>query len=284
MNNVAVDCRFVDSLTIVIVCYNSGGVIIDGLSGLIESNLFSVVVIDNKSTDNSVACLRDAFPSIKIICLELNGGYGRAANLGVRHSHTPYVLLLNPDIAVTASAVADFFSASKNLSFEWALMAPATKKENYLKSGVIKTNFILGSAMLFDKQKFSSVGLFDESFFLFYEETDLCRRVLLANQSIYLNTDCYFKHAGGMSSGSSEKIEFAKQWHKGWSSSYYFSKYKLARGKRHPVALLIRYAWKSCFSWDVHKRQKHRARLAGLLAYLRGQEAFNERGFPRGFK
>ena len=58
---------------------------------------FQILVVDNGSTDGSIACVRENCPDARVIALDKNYGFSKAVNVGIRHSKTPYVILLNND-------------------------------------------------------------------------------------------------------------------------------------------------------------------------------------------
>ena len=270
-------------LTVVVISYNSGQLILDNLSEVIRSPRWRSLIVDNNSTDNTPQLLREAFLPESVLALPANAGYGRAANAAFERLQTRYALLLNPDIVVSEAAVEAFMQDAMKLSGEAAIVAPATAEKDYLHQGPVQRRDVLGAAMLFDMQQMQSVGVFDNNLFLFYEEKDLCRRVNQSGLQVLLTTDHYFTHAKGTSSGGSIRIYYLKQWHVGWSSCYYLCKHRLNKGRKRPVALLLRYLLKSLFSGTALKRLKYRARVAGVSAYLTGKRSFDDQGKPRGW-
>ena len=71
-----------------------------------------VLVVDNRSTDDSLGLVRTRWPEVRCIALPTNAGYAAAANVGIRETRRPYVLLLNPDVALTPSYVAELVHAA----------------------------------------------------------------------------------------------------------------------------------------------------------------------------
>ncbi|GAB2188639.1 hypothetical protein MAH1_02450 [Sessilibacter sp. MAH1] len=274
-------------LSIVLVSYNSGGVIDRCLGDLIRSQAFPIIVVDNNSSDNTPAYLRDSYPNLTVIDAGYNIGYGGAANIGMKACQTPFVLLLNPDVIVTADEITQFFTVaynhrSENNELDWTVFAPATGAKSFKKQGILEVSNVLGAVMLFNMQKLNSIGLFDERYFMFYEEKDLCLRIIKAGEKILLDSDILFEHDKGTSSGSSNKIYYLKQWHVAWSSMYYFEKH-FPNPQKKARSLLARYRFKAYFSLKKQARIKFKARLNGLKEYLSGRDCRNEDRTPKGF-
>ncbi len=268
-------------LTVAVVSYNSGAVIVSGLSQVMETKGFQVVVVDNNSSDGSADLLKARFPSLNVMALDKNEGYGRASNVALRAANTRYVLILNPDIVVTDDDIIEFFDAALAIEGQAAIYAPATSERERGNKSWQPVNNVLGAVMLLDTQRLQSVGWFDDNLFLFYEEKDLCYRVLQGGGQILRHSGFYFRHDKGTSSGDSPQVTYFKQWHVGWSSAYYLCKHGLNKGRMRLTSLLLRYCVKRFFSVSRAKRQKFKARLGGLLAYRQGKQAFDSQGNPR---
>ena len=94
------------STSVIIVTYNSQQVLKDNLSSLLENNTVEVVVVDNNSSDRTVAIVKN-FPNITLIENKENIGFGSANNIGARKSSGDYILFLNPDTVVEKGSVTD---------------------------------------------------------------------------------------------------------------------------------------------------------------------------------
>jgi len=91
--------------SILIVTYNSSSVIRKSLKPLQVMNGVEIVVVDNASKDGTSAIIEQEFPSIKVIALNENIGFGRACNIGVATSSGSYLMFLNPDAVASPSAL-----------------------------------------------------------------------------------------------------------------------------------------------------------------------------------
>ena len=91
--------------SIVIVTFNSRLTIGDCLSPLVNMPNAEIIVLDNDSKDDTASFIREQFPSIKLIVLQENLGFGRACNIGVAASVGSFVFLLNPDAVAAPQAI-----------------------------------------------------------------------------------------------------------------------------------------------------------------------------------
>ena len=83
-------------LTFIITTYNSAGVI-DNCLNKINFDNYEVIVVDNNSSDKTTEIISEKYPLVNLIKNKKNYGYGRANNIGLRTTKTPYALILNPD-------------------------------------------------------------------------------------------------------------------------------------------------------------------------------------------
>ena len=106
-----------------------------------------------------------------------------ANNIGLKQIKTKYALILNPDATLHPSALENFIKATEKI-YEFAIMAPYIQEEkdnfdkNYLKNiSPVAVENVKGFAMFLNISEFKEVGFFDEDFFFYFEEIDLCRTI-----------------------------------------------------------------------------------------------------------
>lgn len=267
--------------TLLVVSFNSSEVVERCLGSVIDSGRYPVIIIDNASPDGSADILETRFPSARIIRLEQNIGYGRAANRGLERVETEYAMLLNPDIVGDLDKIARLEQRMADLPGDVAVLAPAVSERHFRQQGLIDREWVIGAAMLFRMQSLKQVGFFDENIFLFSEETDLCFRIKQAGQRILLDSDLYLEHLSKQSSTPSPEVDFMKAWHYAWSNQYLAVKHGFAKGKRNPGRRLFVYWFKFVTATNPKKRQKFRARYLGVRAFLAGEKAFLDDGTPQ---
>jgi GT2 family glycosyltransferase len=268
-------------LTIAIISFNSGALIAENFKELILDKDIAVTVVDNHSTDGNIELVRDISTDTHIIELRNNIGYGRAANVAIHSTKTRFLLLLNPDIEVSVEEIKQFYYSVLAESRKAVIYAPATTKGELTNSGWVEVRGVLGAVMLFDLERLKPYGYFDENLFLFYEEKDLCKRVVDAGDLILRLSDNMFKHDKGTSSGVGKNVYYLKQWHVAWSSAYYLKKHQLDTGRHRLGVMMLRYTLKYLLSLSGMKRLKYKARISGLFAYLLGKKAFDKHGLPQ---
>ncbi|MFC1467967.1 glycosyltransferase family 2 protein [Verrucomicrobiota bacterium] len=268
-------------LTIIIISYNSAGIINQCQKELLLSDRFQIVCVDNASPDGSGNKLRDQFPDVDVISLDKNIGYGRAANVGLRKADTPYALLLNPDLVTSPEDIQQLLEYAENDTSNTAIWGPASLKKDFTGEPPQSVKWVSGCAMLFDVEKIRKVGLFDENIFLFSEETDLCERTIAAGYEIKLCKDIYFDHLVGQASTPNPHVEYMKWWHFGWSQCYRMTKNGHCTWIRNPRRKLLTYRMHSFTSSSPEKRMKWKAKADGASAFIRGDKAFDEQGRPK---
>ncbi len=268
-------------LTLIVVSYNSSSIINRCLHEIISSGEFPVLLIDNASPDGSAAILSETFPNAEIVAMDQNIGYGRAANVGLHKTGTPYALLLNPDLTATVSEIKKLLAHAQNDRRNNAIWGPATERKYITGKPPKNVKWVSGSAMLFDVEKIKKSGLFDENIFLFSEETDLCERTLSAGYKITFCGDVFFDHLIGQASPFDPQIEYMKWWHFGWSQCYRMTKHNRCTCFQNPRRKHLSYRFHTIFAFSSTKRKKWRAKADGAKAFVRGEKAFDEMGIPK---
>ena len=214
-------------LTVVIVTYKSETKILDCLSSIDDQA--SIIVVENSKNINFKKDLETKFSNLKCILTGNNLGYSAANNIGLKQAKTKYALVLNPDTILDKNAVKNFLHRAEQKKEFW-LMGPANDQMVELEFGnddIIEVNNLKGFAIFFNLSKFNN-DYFDENFFLYFEEIDLCKKVKNSNGKIYLDRLIKIKHQGSQSVYNLDKFELEKNrnWHWMWSTFYYHKKYK----------------------------------------------------------
>jgi N-acetylglucosaminyl-diphospho-decaprenol L-rhamnosyltransferase len=204
-------------LAVVIVNYESGAALHRCLTGLKRQGPGQVVVVDNGSTDGSLDRVRQDMPDVVVVEPGTNLGYGSAANRGVAATDAPYVLVANPDLEVALGALSiltaaleedprtavvgplirtpqgnRYPSARRFPSLPDAaghavlgIVAPRNRfTRTYQRSdldtagpGTREVDWVSGACFAVRRRAFDEVGGFDESYFMYAEEVDLCWRL-----------------------------------------------------------------------------------------------------------
>jgi N-acetylglucosaminyl-diphospho-decaprenol L-rhamnosyltransferase len=214
-------------------------------------------VVDNASDDDLQAQLPLALPHATLLRNARNLGFGAANNRALAEVKTPYALLLNPDCLPTPEffdgllhAAADFPDAAiiaphlirrngtPEVSYRWPAThwAPSGPKAD----GPCCVGFVCGAVMLLNMDVMRRIGFFDETFFLYYEDEDLCQRVFLARQQIVVVPEVEITHLsrGSVKGPNPLKSEFIRGYHHAQSKLVFERKY-------FGAALAVRLRWKT---------------------------------------
>ena len=214
------------ALTIVIVTFKSDEKVINCLNSI--SDDIPIIIVENSNNKIFKNKIENSYHNVECIISGKNNGYSIANNIGLKHVKTKYALVLNPDTILGKDAIKNFLiTAQKNEEF-W-LIGPANDQIgiSHFKNSLAEVKNLKGFAIFFNMSKFNN-KFFDENFFLYFEEIDLCNRVIEKNGKIYLDQSIIINHQGASSVKDIDKVELEKNrnWHWMWSSFYFHKKYK----------------------------------------------------------
>jgi GT2 family glycosyltransferase len=230
-------------LTIVIVNWNAGDMLRNCLASIRnapKARKVEVIVIDNASADGSREMASREFPEFQVINSGANLGFGKANNLARPHVRTPLVLFLNPDTVVLGNALdqmAAFLESHpetgalscqmkyqdgsvQGLGIQWfptpiteffqlALLSAGSRKFlgrilptwNPEQSGYVKK--LYGGCLMARKELLDEVGWFDERYFMYAEDVDLCRQITNRGRKLYYLSSAAIVHlVGGTTSNT----------------------------------------------------------------------------------
>lgn len=220
----------------VVVNYNAGDALSGCVGSLLDEGIEEIVVVDNASTDGSLSRLSPE-SGVRVITSERNLGYGAAANLGLRATSAPFVLVCNPDLVVRKGAVAtlsDKLSEDSSLGVAGPLIRdaegdvypsgrdfpglsdavghafvglvwggnPWTRRYRHLGSDqhrARRADWVSGACLMVRRVAFESVGGFDEAFFMYVEDVDLCWRLERAGWATWYEPAAEVVHEQGLS-------------------------------------------------------------------------------------
>ena len=283
--------KIYEDLTIVTVLYDSSELINDLLKNLIN---FKVIAVDNGNNEQILKKLSD-FKNVKVITQKKNLGYGRAINFAFEKIKSKYFFVLNPDLVISEKSIHDLYTLiTKNP--DAGIVAPITepdkdfyglfpeknteekfkpneiKCQNLLKDskieGEICVDVAKGCALLLNSEHFEKIGKFDERYFLFWEEIDLCRRFRSMKRSVIVSPTSLAIHKQGQSSKKSIKNFIIKTFYSEYSPLIYFNVKKLSSFLMYK---LLRYLFRSVaylFILNVKKSFKNIIKLYANIKYF----------------
>ncbi len=223
----------------VVVNYESGAALARCVEDLLAEGIVELVVVDNGSRDGSVGAVRQRFPDVCVVVTGCNLGYGAAANRGVAATTLPSVLVCNPDIELRAGALgalagalagdsrcalvgplirdptgARYPSARSFPSMvdaaghaAFGLFRPDNRFTRSYQNAHLGTpgvtyqpvDWVSGACFLVRRSAFEQVGGFDESYFMYFEDVDLCWRLGRAGWRVAYAPTAEVTHAQGLS-------------------------------------------------------------------------------------
>ena len=226
------------NLSIVIVTLRSEKVI-DRCINSIDKNL-PIIVVENSDNLKFKNYLENNYKNVQCILSKENLGTGAGYNIGIKFSKTDYVYVINPDITLEANALDEIFLASKKLD-DFSILSPISsdvhfpnyvmikEKKNYKEKNLpFKVKYVDGFSMLLNKNKFKNNNYFDENFFMYWENNDICIRVINDGGSVFIVPRAKIKHLGAKAVDPKffKEIELSRNWHWMWSTFNYHRKYK----------------------------------------------------------
>jgi GT2 family glycosyltransferase len=196
-----------------------------------------VVLVDNASSDGSVERVLEEHPSLRVLTNRANKGFAVAANQGVRSTTAPFVFLLNPDAEITGGSLPSLVKVAADRpraavlgplvrNTDGSIQASARKVPGLLESlghaflGPFAPNnrfsraytmaewdrasereveWVSGSAMLIRREAFQAVMGFDEGYFMYVEDVDLCTRLRQSGWSVLFSPELEVVHETGVS-------------------------------------------------------------------------------------
>lgn len=271
MNNKVVDTmQDLQQLTLVTIAYNSGAVLpahIDSLLSTLDgAALPRWIIVDNDSGDGSRDMLATRYPNVEVLKSGTNVGFGAACNLGIQASDTPYVVVLNPDTQLSALALSQLLE--ELITRKAAIVGPAL--DPLPDSEVRPVDWLVGAVMLFDKAQMDPLGYFDEQFFLYEEDVDICKRANDAGMAVLQCRNISIPHVGGGSTASAPGIIYFLNYHKGRSYALYAQKHNSASSvmksyvKKNRRRLLI-----SLLTFGRSRYIRAKAKLDGVKSVLK---------------
>jgi N-acetylglucosaminyl-diphospho-decaprenol L-rhamnosyltransferase len=249
-------------LSIVIVNWNTAELLAACLRSVYahaDGLAIEVLVVDNASTDDSVAMVRCDYPQVRLIVNPANVGFARANNQAIAESGGRYVMLLNSDtelmpgclghltsvadsdprIAAVGARLAnpdgsfqagpsDFLNPATAILEPWGIIQTLTRNRYYPSYSPQRSNqlsecdWVGGACLVIRREAISDVGLLDETFFMNCEEMDWCYRMRRRQWRVLYDPDAHVIHHGG-ASADRQSLEQRRRTYA--SKSRYITKY-----------------------------------------------------------
>jgi GT2 family glycosyltransferase len=227
-------------LSIVLVSWNTRQLLLEALAAFLPLPFAAeVIVVDNDSADGSADAVEAAFPAVRVIRNPTNVGFAGGVNTGLRAAQAPLILLLNPDTLASAGAIASLVAYARAHPEAGVVGPKVLNRDGSLQASVFRApslgNLLLSSSYLYQlfpdsplwnreryggrdpnvagaveavsgccfllrRELLDRVGLLDDGFFMYAEETDLCLRARRAGFEVHYSAAGPIVHFGGESS------------------------------------------------------------------------------------
>tara|TARA_B100001057_G_C22652897_1_gene872802 strand:- start:3 stop:866 length:864 start_codon:yes stop_codon:yes gene_type:complete len=236
--------NLVEKVTVQIVLYEENFELIKKC--LIKLAGMKVIIIDNKNNLSLKEKILNEFSIEKYILNKKNIGYSRAHNQAARYVSTEYLLILNADCLIDKISIQALINTIEKYR-NCGLVSPTTyddignltynsgffpergiKFEPVLIDGDVCVDTVLGSSMLISKKLFQELDGFDENFFLYFSDDEMCKRINKKKLSVIQSFNSKAIHIHGISKvGGIIKKIFLREFHYTFDEMYYFYKQKI---------------------------------------------------------
>lgn len=288
------------NLSIIIVNWNTRALLAQCLESVYTHSPdgeFEVFVVDNASTDGSAQMVRERFPQVQMIENSENVGFARANNQAIRLARGGYVLLLNSDAIVLPGAISAMVTFMKqhemigvlgpalldeeeNVQLSWARFPTIWSelrgvhhrdREPFLDSiqsgqpvEAYQVDWMAGACLLVRRETIDQVGLMDERFFLYSEETDWCWRIKAAGWHNVYYSQARVVHFEGSSSAQDlprtyfclhhSKILYMQKHFGVWRAALLRIGFTVLAGGKALLKLILRQASAAQVNWMLARR------------------------------
>ncbi|MDA7581174.1 glycosyltransferase [Candidatus Pelagibacter sp.] len=231
--------------TTIIIVTIRGKISINSLKSLYKK--YRIIIIENTNNKAFKKKIKNKFNNIEVYLSKKNLGFGKANNLGIKKVKTPHTLMINPDVEIRYKDVSKLEIYAKKINDFSILTVYSNGIEQIMNANLDKVDnsfhlrlnnrkkkqkipWVPGWCMYCKTDDLNKIKGFDENYYLYFEELDLCKRLKKMNKSFYLINDIkiFHKYHGtedGLSDKMKKKYWYFRMWHYYWSSFYYHRKH-----------------------------------------------------------
>ena len=228
------------NLTVIIVTFRSENVIHNCIQSI--GSDIKILIVENSSSKEFKENIENKYKNVSCILSEKNSGMGAGNNLGIKNIKTDFAFILNPDVILEPNTIDSLIEESQKLE-SFGIISPIEVNKDYPNYKLIdnsrknidlkeplKVKSVDGYSMLINLKRLNQIDnfyYFDENFFMYLENDDLCKRLNDKNENIYVIPKSKIKHLGGQSVNDLYKteIELSRNWHWMWSKFYFNKKH-----------------------------------------------------------
>ena len=272
-----------DKITVIINTFHSEEKIIQCLDSI--NPKVKIIIIENSNNIDLKNHLEKKFPNLICFLTGENLGYAKGNNLGLSKVKTKFALVLNPDAKLNKDALENFLISTEKIK-NFSIIGPAKQDELSTEDDyqehpdVFEVNHLKGFAMFLNLDELKEIGFFDENFFIYLEEIDLCKRIRKKDKKIFLNKKIIIDHIGGSSHNKviDYEMELSRNWHWMWSKFYFNKKhygyiYALFTISGNFMSSLFKIIFYTVI-FNEKKRNIYFQRLSGLFNSIIGKKSW----------
>lgn len=245
-------------VSIIIVSFNTRALLLSTIASIMQhtkSISYEIIVVDNNSDDCSLEYVKTMFPTVITVQNTENQGFGRANNLGAKYAKGDYLFFLNSDTLLVSDAISELYFFAKSNKEIGAVGANLLKEDaitpnlswgyfptplseiryiwaklrhksygNAIGNEPFSVDFICGADLMVERSYFIKIGGFDNNIFLYYEETDLQKRMALDHRGRIILPTVKIIHLEGGSFGGAG-LTYNRFYNSQISYNYYVRKH-----------------------------------------------------------
>ena len=269
-----------NQITVVITSYKSDQKIIKCLKSI--NSQCKIIVVENSKNLSFKEKIEKNFTNTECLIAGENLGYAKGNNLGLSKVKTKYALILNPDAELEENTLNNFFNTANTIK-NFAIIGPAIQDEKNLQNNIkelSEVDSVKGFAMFLNLEQFKDIGFFDDNFFIYLEEIDLCKRLKKNKKKIFVDPNILIYHQGGSSHEEQYnfEMELSRNWHWMWSTFYFTKKHKgflyaLLHTSDKLFSGLVKYFFYS-ITLKNSKKLIYKHRISGLFNSIIGKQSW----------
>ena len=281
------------NLSVIIVSFKSDHVIHQCINSI--DNQIEIIVVDNSNNVEFKKLIENQYKNVRCVLSPGNIGMGAGNNLGIKNINNDYALILNPDVTLQKDSMDEILKASNQLE-SFGITAPISndskypnfklnlnKKQKFDANNPFQVKSVDGFAMLLNLKRLKQIegfSFFDENFFLYLENDDLCEQLTKRGENIYVVPKSKINHFGGeaVDPKFKDEIELSRNWHWMWSKFYFNKKhYGYFNATLKVLSNLISAKVKFLYyfiTFNNSKKKIYQMRLSGLLNSMIGKKSF----------
>jgi GT2 family glycosyltransferase len=274
-------------LSILIILYEENFEIIEKC--LAQISKFKIIIIDNANDKSLKNKIIQKFKIYKYFLNKKNIGFSKSANQGILECDTEYLFILGADCVITSQDIEQlmfakekykdcfltsptFYDSRGNYDYNGGPLYEDGPKNEPLKNlGDVCVNTVLTTAVLFKIKDIKDLGLFDEEFFLYFLDDDLCRRIKKINKSVVQVFNAKATHTHGQIKIKNKfKKIFFRNFYFDYEELYYLYKNNIHQQKYNSIKKKIpKFILKLIINFLIVRFDKFVYYLSKLLAFYK---------------